>query len=43
MAVAPALELRQVARSYAEGRGRLDILGDLDLTLHAVMTAPRRP
>jgi len=35
MAVAPALELRQVARSYAEGRGRLDIFGDLDLTLHA--------
>ena len=35
MTVAPALELRQVARSYAEGRGRLDIFGGLDLTLHA--------
>ena len=35
MAVAPALELRQVARSYAEGSGRLDIFSGLDLTLHA--------
>jgi len=26
-----ALELRQVSRSYAEGRGRLDIFADLDL------------
>ena len=31
---APALELRNVARSYAEGKGRLDVFKDLDLTVH---------
>ena len=29
----PALELRGVARSYAEGKGRLDVFKDLDLTV----------
>jgi lipoprotein-releasing system ATP-binding protein len=31
----PALELRHVARSYAEGAGRLDIFKDLALQVHA--------
>lgn len=31
----PALELRAVARSYTEGRGRLDVFKDLDLTVRA--------
>ena len=31
----PALELRSVARSYAEGRGRLEVFRDLDLTVRA--------
>ena len=31
----PALELRQVARSYAEGAGRLDIFKDLALEVYA--------
>ena len=29
----PALELRSVARSYAEGKGRLDVFKDLNLTV----------
>ena len=29
----PALELRSVARSYAEGKGRLDVFKDLDLSV----------
>jgi lipoprotein-releasing system ATP-binding protein len=33
--VAPALELRHVARSYAEGTGRLDIFKDLALEVYA--------
>ena len=32
---APALELRNVARSYAEGKGRLDVFKDLNLTVYA--------
>ncbi len=31
----PALELRAVARSYAEGKGRLDVFKDLDLSVSA--------
>jgi lipoprotein-releasing system ATP-binding protein len=31
----PALELRQVARSYPEGKGRLEVFKDLDLTVSA--------
>ena len=31
----PALELRHVARSYAEGAGRLDIFKDLTLEVYA--------
>lgn len=31
----PALELRAVARSYTEGKGRLDVFKDLDLTVRA--------
>lgn len=31
----PALELRHVARSYAEGKGRLDIFKDLALEVYA--------
>jgi lipoprotein-releasing system ATP-binding protein len=31
----PALELRKVARSYAEGSGRLDVFRDLDLTIRS--------
>src|SRR6187549_3167814 len=31
----PALELRHVARSYAEGAGRLDIFKDLALEVYA--------
>ncbi len=31
----PALELRPVARSYAEGAGRLDIFKDLALEVYA--------
>jgi lipoprotein-releasing system ATP-binding protein len=31
----PALELRKVARSYAEGSGRLDVFKDLSLRIHA--------
>lgn len=31
----PALELREVARSYAEGKGRLDVFKDLNLTVRA--------
>lgn len=31
----PALELRSVARSYTEGKGRLDVFKDLDLTVNA--------
>jgi len=34
-AIPPALELRAVARSYAEGKGRLDVFKDLDLTVRA--------
>ncbi|MCB1381244.1 MAG: ABC transporter ATP-binding protein [Alphaproteobacteria bacterium] len=30
----PALELRNVARSYAEGRGRLEVFKDLNLTVY---------
>ena len=30
----PALELRSVARSYPEGKGRLDVFKDLDLTVY---------
>ena len=33
--ITPALELRNVARSYAEGRGRLDVFKDLNLTVRA--------
>ena len=33
--MAPALELRNVARSYAEGTGRLDIFKDLALEVYA--------
>ena len=33
--MAPALELRHVARSYAEGTGRLDIFKDLALEVYA--------
>lgn len=33
--MAPALELRNVARSYAEGAGRLDIFKDLALEVYA--------
>jgi lipoprotein-releasing system ATP-binding protein len=33
--VAPALELRHVGRSYAEGAGRLDIFKDLALEVYA--------
>lgn len=31
----PALELRHVARSYAEGKGRLDIFKDLSIEVYA--------
>ena len=31
----PALELRHVARSYAEGKGRLDVFLDANLKIHA--------
>ena len=34
-AITPALELRNVARSYAEGRGRLDVFKGLNLTVRA--------
>jgi lipoprotein-releasing system ATP-binding protein len=34
-AITPALELKNVARSYAEGRGRLDVFKDLNLTVRA--------
>jgi lipoprotein-releasing system ATP-binding protein len=30
----PALELRSIARSYPEGKGRLDVFKDLDLTVY---------
>jgi lipoprotein-releasing system ATP-binding protein len=33
--MAAALSLRQVARSYAEGKGRLDIFQNIDLDVHA--------
>ncbi|MFT3986534.1 ABC transporter ATP-binding protein [Aestuariivirga sp.] len=33
--VGPALELRGLARSYAEGKGRLDIFHDLNLSVNA--------
>jgi len=33
--ITPALELKNVARSYAEGRGRLDVFKDLNLTVRA--------
>jgi lipoprotein-releasing system ATP-binding protein len=35
MKAVPALELRGIARSYAEGEGRLDIFSDLNLTVHS--------
>ena len=31
---APALELRNVARSYAEGKGRLEVFRDLNLMVY---------
>lgn len=31
----PVLELRHIARSYAEGKGRLDVFLDANLTVHA--------
>lgn len=31
----PALELRSVARNYAEGKGRLEVFRDLDLTVRS--------
>lgn len=31
----PALELRSIARSYSEGKGRLDVFKNLDLTVKA--------
>jgi lipoprotein-releasing system ATP-binding protein len=34
-AITPALELKNVARSYAEGKGRLDVFKDLNLTVRA--------
>ena len=34
-AITPALELRNVARSYAEGKGRLDVFKDLNLKVRA--------
>ena len=34
-AITPALELRNVARSYAEGKGRLDVFKDLNLAVRA--------
>ena len=34
-AITPALELKSVARSYAEGKGRLDVFKDLNLTVRA--------
>jgi lipoprotein-releasing system ATP-binding protein len=33
--ITPALELRSVARSYAEGKGQLEVFKDLDLTVRA--------
>ncbi|MEP7174882.1 MAG: ABC transporter ATP-binding protein [Aestuariivirga sp.] len=33
--MAPAVELRHVARSYAEGKGRLDIFKDLSIEVYA--------
>ena len=33
--ITPALELKNVARSYAEGKGRLDVFKDLNLTVRA--------
>ena len=34
-AITPALVLKNVARSYAEGKGRLDVFKDLNLTVRA--------
>jgi lipoprotein-releasing system ATP-binding protein len=34
-AITPALELKNVARSYAEGKGRLDVFKDLNLIVRA--------
>jgi len=34
-AITPALDLKNVARSYAEGKGRLDVFKDLNLTVRA--------
>ncbi len=34
-AITPALELKNVARSYAEGRGRLEVFKDLNLRVRA--------
>lgn len=34
-AITPALELKNVARSYAEGKGRLDVFKNLNLTVRA--------
>jgi lipoprotein-releasing system ATP-binding protein len=34
-AITPALELRNVARSYAEGKGRLEVFKDLNLVVRA--------
>ena len=34
-AITPALELKNVARSYAEGKGRLDVFKDLNLAVRA--------
>jgi len=34
-AITPALELKDVARSYAEGKGQLHVFKDLDLTVRA--------
>ncbi len=35
MASVPALALKRVARTYSEGKGRLDIFHDLDLEVHS--------
>ena len=34
-AITPALELKNIARSYAEGKGRLDVFKDLNLIVRA--------
>ena len=37
---APALELRNVARSYAEGKGRLEVFRDLNLPVEVRYNEP---